>query len=99
MLENETKGWYGSYSLAGKRSAEKYNNIVHKNEILKGETRKIKIRDIFTPDEPKNDILEEHMDIFKQYSLDNNNIIKKNKKEKKKKEQNKLKSQNEKSQI
>ena len=97
MLENETKGWYGSYSLAGKRSAEKYNNIVHKNEILKGETRKIKIRDIFTPDEPKNDILEEHMDIFKQYSLDNNNVIKEHKKEMKKKEKNKIKSENEKS--
>ena len=39
MLENEAKGWYGSYSLAGRRSAENFNNILHKNEILKGENK------------------------------------------------------------
>ena len=78
MIENEHKGWYGSYSLAGKRSAEKYNNIIHKNEILKGETKKIKIHDMFTPDEPKKDILEEHADIFKMYSFDDK-ILKKHK--------------------
>ncbi len=46
MAENETKGWYGSYSLAGKHSAEKFNNIVHKNEILRGEHKKARIHDL-----------------------------------------------------
>ena len=96
MIENEAKGWYGSYSLAGKRSAEKYNNIVKKNEILKGETKKIKIHDMFTPDEPKNDILEQNMDIFKLYSIDNK-IINKHKREQKKKQEKLLKEENEKS--
>ena len=94
MIENEHKGWYGSYSLAGKRSAEKYNNIVHKNEILKGETKKIKIHDMFTPDEPKQDILEEHLDIFKMYSFDDN-ILKKHKIAQKMKAKNKSKTKNE----
>ena len=95
MIENDTKGWFGSFSLAGKHSAEKYNNIVHKDEILKGETRKIKIRDMFTPDEPKQDILDEHLDILKMYSLDSK-IIKKHKIEQKKiKAQKNLKIQKE----
>ena len=94
MIANEANGWFGSYSLAGKRSAEKYTNIVHKNEILKGETRKIKIRDMFTPDEPKEDILEEHIDILKMYSFDDS-ILKKRKMEQKNKAQNNLKSKNE----
>ena len=95
MVENDTKGWFGSFSLAGKHSAEKYNNIVHKDEILKGETRKIKIRDMFTPDEPKQDILDEHLDILKMYSLDSK-IIKKHKIEQKKiKAQKNLKIQKE----
>ena len=84
MIENETKGWHGSYSLAGKHSAEKYNNIIHKNEILRGETRKVKIRDMFTPDEPKHDILEDNPDLFKLYSLDNK-ILENHKKDQKRK--------------
>lgn len=94
MIENEHKGWYGSYSLAGKRSAEKYNNIVHKNEILKGESRKIKIRDMFTPDEPKQDILEEHMDVFKMYSFDDNLLKKHKLAQKKDKDKDKTKNEN-----
>ena len=50
MFENETKGWYGSYSLAGRRSAEKFNNIINKNEILRGENKKMKVPDMFAPD-------------------------------------------------
>ena len=96
MIENEHKGWYGSYSLAGKRSAEKYNNIVHKNEILKGETKKIKIHDMFTPDETKKDILEEHLEIFKMYSFDDK-ILKKHKIAQKKESKNNDKSKNDKS--
>ena len=96
MIENETKGWYGSYSLAGKNSAEKYNNIIHKNEILKGETKKIKIHDMFTPDEPKNEIIEENLDIFKMYSFDDKFLKKKIKESEKNKEKKKIKLKEEK---
>ena len=95
MIENETKGWYGSYSLAGKNSAEKYNNIIHKNEILKGETKKLKIRDMFAPDDPKNDIIIENLDIFKMYSLDDKLLKKKIKEHEKNKKQNNLKLKDE----
>ena len=83
MAENETKGWYGSYSLAGKHSAEKFNNIVHKNEILRGEHKKARIHDLFHPDDPKLTNLEDHLDVFKMYSFDDN-IFKKIEKKRKK---------------
>ena len=51
MFENDTKGWFGSYSTAGRESAEKYHIVIHKDEILKNEHKKLKIRDLFTPDE------------------------------------------------
>ena len=69
MFENEAKGWYGSYSLAGRRSAEKFNNITHKNEILNGGNKKVKIPDMFAPDEIKPNNLAEKFDILKIYSL------------------------------
>ena len=77
MFENEEKGWYGSYSLAGRRSAEKFNNILRKNEILKGDNKKIKIRDMFAPDETKIEHTEEQLDYYKIYSMDTNNFKKK----------------------
>ena len=76
MIENEAKGWYGSYSLAGKSSAKKYNNIVRKNEILKGEHKKVKIHDLFRPDEPKIENIEQNIDVFKIYSFNNNTFHK-----------------------
>ena len=69
MFENEAKGWYGSYSVAGRNSAEKYAAIVHKDEIFKNERKKIKIKDIFTPDEEEPRFpIENNLDIFKVYS-------------------------------
>jgi hypothetical protein len=69
MFENEAKGWYGSYSVAGRNSAEKYSAIVHKDEIFKNERKKIKIKDIFTPDEEEPRFpIENNLDIFKVYS-------------------------------
>ena len=76
MFENETKGWYGSYSLAGRRSAEKFNNIIHKNEILRGENKKMKVPDMFAPDELKPNNLNEKFDLFKIYSLDGKSLKK-----------------------
>ena len=69
MLENDAKGWYGSYSLAGRRSAEMFNNIIRKNEILKGDNKKIKIPDMFAPDEAKHNNANEKLDIYQIYSL------------------------------
>ena len=77
MLENDAKGWYGSYSLVGRRSAEQYNNIIHKDEILKGENKKVKIPDMFAPDEIKHNHVENKLDFYHIYSLDANNLKKK----------------------
>ena len=74
MFENETKGWHGSYSTAGRNSAEKYHIIIHKDEILSNEPKRIHIKDIFTPDEPQPvESLEDNIDIFKVYSNDQKN--------------------------
>ena len=93
MVENETKGWYGSYSLAGKHSAEKFNNIVHKNEILKGEHKKARTHDLFKPDDPKLTNLEDHLDAFKMYSFEDNVFKKIDNKRKKIENSKKLKNQ------
>jgi glycosyltransferase involved in cell wall biosynthesis len=63
--------------------AEKFNNIVHKNEILRGEHKKARIHDLFHPDDPKLVNLEDHLDVFKMYSFDDNIFKKLKKKEKK----------------
>ena len=97
MFENEAKGWYGSYSLAGRRSAENFNNIMHKNEILRGDNKKVKIPDMFAPDELKPNHLEEKLDIFKIYSLNGESLkkqIKKNYNEEDQSKNHKLKKFN-----
>jgi len=50
---NDAKGSAGMFSLIGKRSSEKYHILSKKDEILKGITKSIKIKDIFNPDENK----------------------------------------------
>ena len=77
MLENEAKGWYGSYSLAGRRSAEKFNNILRKDEILNGDTKKIKVPDMFAPDEMKPNQEENKLDYYQIYSLNAGKLKKK----------------------
>ena len=42
MIENNAKKWYGSYSRAGRASAENFYAIVHKDDILNKENKKIK---------------------------------------------------------
>ena len=42
MFENKTKKWYGSYSRAGKISAENFYSIIHKDDILKREKKRVK---------------------------------------------------------
>ena len=42
MLENKAKKSYGSYSRAGKISAENFYSIIHKDDILKREKKRVK---------------------------------------------------------
>ena len=42
-----------TYSLIGKISLESFPIILQKDRIIKGETKKLKIRDLFHPDQPK----------------------------------------------
>ena len=51
MLENDAKGWHGSFSAAGRNSAEKYHMIVHKDSIIAGRTKKKKIFGFFSTEE------------------------------------------------
>lgn len=77
MAENDQKGWFGSYSSAGRNSAEKYHVIVHKEEILANLNKKMIIKDIFSPDENKqDDSIEEHIDIFRFMPTHQNQIKK-----------------------
>ena len=88
MIENKTKGWHGCFSLAGRNSAEKYHIILHQDEILSNEHKKIKIKDIFTPDDEKEESFEEinNINVFKAYNsnkrerltIEKNNEIDKN---------------------
>ena len=42
MFENKRKKWYGSYSRAGKFSAENFYAITHKDNIFKREKKRVK---------------------------------------------------------
>ena len=67
---NKNKLLNENYSLMGKISIQKYPILFQKDEIMKGIQKKYKIRDIFTPDEPKkNDKLEEYYSLFNKYQL------------------------------
>ncbi len=50
---NDAKGSMGMFSQVGKQSSEKYHILTKKDEILSGLTKRIKIKDIFNPDENK----------------------------------------------
>ena len=45
MFENPRKGWHGSYSRAGRVSAEQYQMILNKDKIL-NEKKKIKLKNL-----------------------------------------------------
>ena len=42
MLENKKEKWYGCYSRIGKASAENFYQIIHKDDILNKDYKKIK---------------------------------------------------------
>lgn len=80
MLLNDTRGSLGMFSRAGRNSSEKYHIISRKEEILSGGRRKIKIKNIFTPDSnPKQyEALDDQIDIFKIDIADNQDNHNKN---------------------
>ena len=54
-----------NYSLIGKISLQKYPIILQKDNLIKEVRKKHKIKDLFTPDEPKkNDKIEEYYSLF-----------------------------------
>ena len=69
MIENEAKGWHGSYSSVGRISAENYPMILIKDQIIKGRYKKKKMKDYFSTEEDPNSnfnklIIDESEDIF-----------------------------------
>ena len=62
MFESNTKGWYGSYSLMGKISAESFPMILAKDKILKGPYKTKKIKDYFSTEDDINKFDEIHSD-------------------------------------
>jgi hypothetical protein len=73
MLLNETKGSLGMFSRAGRNSADKYNILVRKEEILGGKKKKFKTKNMFTPDDnlQSSEENDDDIDIFKNLSNDN----------------------------
>ena len=112
MLLNDNKGSFGMFSRAGRNSAEKYHILVRKDEILSGLNKKIKLKNLYSPDEIKHtEDNDDEIDIFatennkrerkdlKQYEEKTKKKNKKNKKAKPKSEVTKyleLKKQNKK---
>ena len=90
MVENENKGWYGSFSQAGKESAEKYG-ISKMNDLLSEKTKKKVFKDFFSHNYTNNineEETTEKIDIFNsntsRININNSNFqLKKSKSEKK----------------
>ena len=90
MVENENKGWYGSFSQAGKDSAEKYG-ISKMNDLLSEKTKKKVFKDFFSHNYTNNineEETTEKLDIFNpntsRININNSNFqLKKSKSEKK----------------
>jgi hypothetical protein len=65
MLLNETRGSNGMYSRAGRNSTEKFHILLKKDEILNGQNRKLKIKDMYTPDyNPYKNQTDNEIDMF-----------------------------------
>ena len=48
MLENEAKGWHGSYSIIGRNIVERFQLLLRKDEIISGKSKKIIVKDGFS---------------------------------------------------
>ena len=51
MLENETKGWHGSYSVIGRNIVERFQLLLRKDEILSDKLKKVVVKDFFSTTE------------------------------------------------
>ena len=70
MSDKHNRCWTGNLSSVGKFTEKKYPIILQMEEILKGQTKKCKIRDIFTPDEPKKtDPMDEYKPLIEKYRI------------------------------
>ena len=47
MFENSKKGWHGAYSISGKITAEHFDEILRKEEIINRQDKKFIIKDFF----------------------------------------------------
>ena len=67
MAEGEKQAWFGTFSVAGKLSAQRYRIISQQNSVLNGKTKKVKVKDIFSPDEESDKFensIDEKIDLF-----------------------------------
>ncbi len=75
MIENDSKGWFVSFSIAGRESAEKYR--IKRKKIMTKSLKKKLLKKILNPEEndinnKTEDVLEEEIDIFaKKYKQPN----------------------------
>ena len=79
MVENDTKGWYGSFSIAGKESAEKYG-IPRKPDKFDEKIKKKFFKDFLSPDDnykfkDEEEYEERKIDLFK-FNAENKEIKK-----------------------
>lgn len=68
MFVNSQKGSHGMFSKSGKRTLEKFQILLKKDEIINGIDKKVKVTDFYTPDQANN--LDTQEDEFKVYSQD-----------------------------
>lgn len=79
MLLNDTRGSLGMFSRAGRNSTDKYHILTRKDEILSGMNKKMKLPDLFTPEEIIKNTEEDddNIDIFKTEENEMGKVIKK----------------------
>ena len=74
MSDKDDKYWTGNLSSVGKYTEQKYPIILEMEKIFKGQTKKCKIKDFFTPDEPKkSDGMEEYTPFFEKFQISTEN--------------------------
>ena len=73
MFINSQKGSHGMFSKSGKQTLEKFQILLKKDEIINGINKKIKVNDIYAPDEANN--LDTQEDEFKIYSQEQKDKI------------------------
>ena len=72
MFENSQTGWFGSYSIAGKTSAEKYIEVINKDKIVGGYQPKLKTYNYFATEEEPIDLSSTEKNSFEIFNLPKN---------------------------